>query len=131
MQFPETKLGVFFQETQKRVPRSLFISGDPTADDKPCKIRRHAGGELVGPQEPLGSLVIAPGAQMAIGSDAAVQMNIRVADVELYRARGALRPCVRLSGKDLNGVPSGMRLEFGGGISGNMRLSFQAARSIG
>jgi len=28
-------------------------------------------------------------------------------------------------------VPSGMRLEFGGGISGNMRLSFQAARSIG
>ena len=29
------------------------------------------------------------------------------------------------------GVPSGMRLEFGGGISGNMRLSFQAARSIG
>ena len=29
------------------------------------------------------------------------------------------------------GVPSGMRLEFGGGISDNMRLSFQAARSIG
>jgi DNA invertase Pin-like site-specific DNA recombinase len=29
------------------------------------------------------------------------------------------------------GVPSGMRLEFGGRISGNMRLSFQAARSIG
>jgi hypothetical protein len=29
------------------------------------------------------------------------------------------------------GVPSGMRLEFGGKISGNMRLSFQAARSIG
>ncbi len=29
------------------------------------------------------------------------------------------------------GVPSGMRLEFGGAISGNMRLSFQAARSIG
>ena len=28
-------------------------------------------------------------------------------------------------------VPSGMRLEFGGAISGNMRLSFQAARSIG
>jgi hypothetical protein len=28
-------------------------------------------------------------------------------------------------------VPSGIRLEFGGGISGNMRLSFQAARSIG
>ena len=28
-------------------------------------------------------------------------------------------------------VPSGMRLEFGGGISGNMRQSFQAARSIG
>jgi hypothetical protein len=28
-------------------------------------------------------------------------------------------------------VPSGMRLEFGGGISDNMRLSFQAARSIG
>jgi hypothetical protein len=28
-------------------------------------------------------------------------------------------------------VPSGMRLEFGGKISGNMRLSFQAARSIG
>ena len=27
-------------------------------------------------------------------------------------------------------VPSGMRLEFGGGISGNMRLSFQAARSM-
>jgi SAM domain (Sterile alpha motif) len=32
---------------------------------------------------------------------------------------------------DLTEVPSGMRLEFGGGISGNMRLSFQAARSIG
>jgi SAM domain (Sterile alpha motif) len=31
---------------------------------------------------------------------------------------------------DLTEVPSGMRLEFGGGISGNMRLSFQAARSI-
>ena len=31
----------------------------------------------------------------------------------------------------LPGVPSGMRLEFGGAISGNMRLSFQAARSIG
>jgi hypothetical protein len=31
----------------------------------------------------------------------------------------------------LHRVPSGMRLEFGGGISGNMRLSFQAARSIG
>jgi hypothetical protein len=29
------------------------------------------------------------------------------------------------------GVPSGMRLEFGGAISSNMRLSFQAARSIG
>ena len=28
-------------------------------------------------------------------------------------------------------VPSGTRLEFGGAISGNMRLSFQAARSIG
>jgi hypothetical protein len=28
-------------------------------------------------------------------------------------------------------VPSGMRLEFGGAIFGNMRLSFQAARSIG
>jgi Lipase (class 3) len=28
-------------------------------------------------------------------------------------------------------VPSGIRLEFGGGISGNMRLSFHAARSIG
>jgi hypothetical protein len=28
-------------------------------------------------------------------------------------------------------VPSGMRLKFGGAISGNMRLSFQAARSIG
>ena len=28
-------------------------------------------------------------------------------------------------------VPSGMRLEFGDAISGNMRLSFQAARSIG
>ena len=28
-------------------------------------------------------------------------------------------------------VPSGMRLEFCGAISGNMRLSFQAARSIG
>ena len=28
-------------------------------------------------------------------------------------------------------VPSGMRLEFGGAISSNMRLSFQAARSIG
>ena len=30
-----------------------------------------------------------------------------------------------------NMVPSGMRLEFGGAISGNMRLSFHAARSIG
>ena len=29
------------------------------------------------------------------------------------------------------GVPSGMRLEFCGAISGNMKLSFQAARSIG
>ena len=28
-------------------------------------------------------------------------------------------------------VPPGMRLEFGGAISSNMRLSFQAARSIG
>jgi CRISPR-associated endonuclease/helicase Cas3 len=28
-------------------------------------------------------------------------------------------------------VPSGMRLEFGGGISGNIKLSFQATRSIG
>jgi hypothetical protein len=28
-------------------------------------------------------------------------------------------------------VPSGTRLEFGDAISGNMRLSFQAARSIG
>ena len=28
-------------------------------------------------------------------------------------------------------VPSGMRLKFGGAISGNMRPSFQAARSIG
>ena len=31
----------------------------------------------------------------------------------------------------LDWVPSGTRLEFGGAISGNMRLSFQAARSIG
>jgi ATP-dependent DNA ligase len=30
-----------------------------------------------------------------------------------------------------NWVPSGMRLEFGGAICGHMRLSFQAARSIG
>jgi fructokinase len=29
------------------------------------------------------------------------------------------------------GVPSGMWLEFGGAISGNMKVSFQAARSIG
>jgi hypothetical protein len=28
-------------------------------------------------------------------------------------------------------VPSGMWLEFGGAISGNMKVSFQAARSIG
>jgi tripartite-type tricarboxylate transporter receptor subunit TctC len=28
-------------------------------------------------------------------------------------------------------VPSGMRLEFGSAVSSNMRLSFQAARSIG
>jgi hypothetical protein len=28
-------------------------------------------------------------------------------------------------------VPSGMRLEFGGAISGNMNVSLQAARSIG
>ena len=34
-------------------------------------------------------------------------------------------------GADDRLVPSGTRLEFGGAISGNMRLSFQAARSIG
>jgi carbonic anhydrase len=28
-------------------------------------------------------------------------------------------------------VPSGMRLEFSGAFSGNMKVSFQAARSIG
>ena len=35
------------------------------------------------------------------------------------------------AGHPLPRVPSGTRLEFGGAISGNMRLSFQAARSIG
>ena len=36
-----------------------------------------------------------------------------------------------LNVKNRVAVPSGMRLEFGGAISSNMRLSFQAARSIG
>ena len=54
---------------------------------------------------------------------------------------GAARPhekngLVKALGENLSSamwrrVPSGMRLEFGGAISGNMRLSFQAARSIG
>jgi hypothetical protein len=35
------------------------------------------------------------------------------------------------SGRPRAGVPSGMRLEFSGAFSGNMKVSFQAARSIG
>jgi len=52
---------------------------------------------------------------------------------ELVRAVRDVSPCAfvceNVSG--LATVPSGMRLEFCGAISGNMRLSFQAARSIG
>jgi hypothetical protein len=49
-----------------------------------------------------------------------------------HDARVTLRQDQRMSGGKIRWqVPSGMRLEFGGGISGNMRLSFQAARSIG
>jgi hypothetical protein len=43
----------------------------------------------------------------------------------------AVREAKKQAGEVSDAVPSGMRLEFGGGISGNMRLSFQAARSIG
>ena len=49
----------------------------------------------------------------------------------LRQERKAKRICRSESVFLATEVPSGMRLEFGGGISGNMRLSFQAARSIG
>ena len=56
---------------------------------------------------------------------------------QLFHSWGPVRApllCVPFSRSKKNQsarVPSGMRLEFGGAISSNMRLSFQAARSIG
>ena len=44
---------------------------------------------------------------------------------------GDVRIVYHMRANAITMVPSGMRLEFCGAISGNMRLSFQAARSIG
>jgi hypothetical protein len=43
------------------------------------------------------------------------------------RRKGGTLPQQSESTAAAGAVPSGMRLEFGGGLSGNMRLSFQAA----
>ena len=55
---------------------------------------------------------------------------MRAMGKDLLSVSSVLNPRLQ-TGKALAVVPSGMRLEFGGAISGNMRLSFQAARSIG
>ena len=48
-----------------------------------------------------------------------------VATIDAKRQHTNLSSAIRLL------VPSGKWLEFGGAISGNMKVSFQAARSIG
>jgi hypothetical protein len=49
----------------------------------------------------------------------------------LYRFASEDTPPINMRLKVEIKVPSGMWLEFGGAISSNMKVSFQAARSIG
>ena len=71
------------------------------------------------PEEIVGAIDIAE-------SSGAAALNVLAAPL-MFNNRQTIMERVAALGS----VPSGMRLEFGGGISGNMRLSFQAARSIG
>ncbi|MGE0036627.1 MAG: hypothetical protein AB7S93_13395 [Xanthobacteraceae bacterium] len=70
----------------------------------------------------------------ALGSGAAAPDNTKLMDTLKGEPTLLLVRVFQDSAQTLvntNAAPSGMRLEFGGPISGHMRLSFQAARSIG
>jgi hypothetical protein len=90
-------------------------------EGKPARVRNPDG------RDPLADEFLASSGQ----SSARVQARLTMRQGKTSSACPPSLPSKAQTISTALPVPSGMRLEFGGGISGNMRLSFQAARSIG
>jgi hypothetical protein len=59
---------------------------------------------LVGALEPVDRLVVAPGLQMAVRGDTAVQMDIGIADIDVHGTNRTCRASVRFTGEYLCGT---------------------------